>query len=54
MRGNETLEIDLLVVNDCDIVAIEYKSRLTRDAVERHLARLGCIKRMLPNSNMAL
>lgn len=47
-RGSETLELDLLVVNDKEFVAIECKSRLTREEVERHLERLSKVKRMLP------
>ena len=47
-RDNETVEIDLLVVNDTDLVAIECKSRLTREAVENHIALLGKIKRLQP------
>ena len=47
-RGNETVEVDLLVVNDTELVAIECKSRLTREAVERHIALLGKIKRLQP------
>jgi hypothetical protein len=47
-RENESLEIDLLVVNDTEFVAIECKSRLTLEAVEAHLSRLAKVKRMLP------
>jgi hypothetical protein len=47
-RDNESLEIDLLVVNDTEFVAIECKSRLTSESVEAHLARLAKVKRMLP------
>jgi hypothetical protein len=47
-RDNESLEIDLLVVNDTEFVAIECKSRLTMEAVAAHLSRLAKVKRMLP------
>ena len=47
-RGNDTVEIDLLVVNDTDLVAIECKSRLTLEAVENHITLLGKIKRLQP------
>ncbi|MDO9107300.1 MAG: DUF3782 domain-containing protein [Methylovulum sp.] len=48
-RGAEGIEIDLLVVNDTDIVAIECKSTLGIDDVNEHLARLGKLKRLLPS-----
>ena len=47
-RGNEGIEVDLLVVNDTDVIAIECKSNLSVDDVKDHLERLGKIKRMLP------
>lgn len=47
-RGQESMEVDFLVVNDTELVAIECKSRLTRDAVEQHLQRLGKLRRLLP------
>ncbi len=47
-RDGEGLEIDLLVVNDKDAVAIECKSNLSIDDVNEHLARLDNIKRLLP------
>jgi len=46
--GKSTLELDLLVVNDNEMVAVECKSRLTQEAVERHLARLSEIKGLVP------
>lgn len=48
-RGGEGLELDLLVVNDNDIVAIECKSNLSLDDVNEHLNRLGKLKRLLPS-----
>lgn len=47
-RGDEGLEIDLLVVNDRDTVAIECKSNLSVDDVNEHLERLDKIKRLIP------
>jgi hypothetical protein len=47
-RDGQTIEIDLLVVNDTDLVAIECKSRLTLESVENHIAVLGKIKRLQP------
>ena len=47
-RDGEGLEIDLLVVNDKDTVAIECKSNLSIDDVNEHLERLEKIKRMIP------
>ncbi len=48
-RGNEGLEIDLLVVNDSQIVAVECKSNLSVDDVNEHLERLAKLKRLLPS-----
>ena len=47
-RDGEGLEIDLLVVNDKDTVAIECKSNLSIDDVNEHLERLEKIKRLIP------
>ena len=47
-RGGEGIEVDLLVVNDTDIVAIECKSTLGVDDVNEHVARLDKLKRLLP------
>lgn len=47
-RGGEGLELDLLVVNDQDVVAIECKSNLGLDDVNEHLQRLAKLKRLLP------
>ncbi len=47
-RGDEGIEIDLLVVNDTDIVAIECKSTLGTDDIKEHVARLDKLKRLLP------
>ncbi|CAK0773227.1 DUF3782 domain-containing protein [Gammaproteobacteria bacterium] len=47
-RGDEGIEVDLLVVNDTDAVAIECKSNLTLDDVKSHVKRLAKLKRLLP------
>jgi hypothetical protein len=47
-RGDEGLEIDLLVVNGSDVVAIECKSQLRPEDVRDHLERLQKLKRLLP------
>lgn len=47
-RDGESLELDLLAVNDTDTVAVECKSNLSIDDVNEHLERLGKLKRLLP------
>lgn len=47
-RVDGAIEVDLLVVNDGDAVAIECKSTLGIDDVNEHLARLGKLKQLLP------
>jgi hypothetical protein len=47
-RGGEGIEIDLMVVNDSEAVAVECKSNLKVDDVNEHLERLGTLKRLLP------
>jgi hypothetical protein len=47
-RGNDGIEIDLLVVNSSEIVAIECKSNLSVDDVNEHLERLARLKKLLP------
>jgi hypothetical protein len=47
-RGEEGVEIDLMVVNDTEAVAVECKSNLKIDDVQEHLERLGKLKRLLP------
>jgi hypothetical protein len=47
-RGDEGIEIDLLVVNDTDAILIEVKSKLTRADVDEHLERLAKFKRFMP------
>ena len=48
-REGSAFEIDLLVVNNQDVVAIEFKSNLSIDDVNEHLERLEKIKRFLPD-----
>jgi hypothetical protein len=47
-RGDEGIEVDLLVVDDTVAVAIECKSKLSVDDVDEHLDRLSKLKRLLP------
>lgn len=47
-REGEGIEVDLLVVNNTEVVAIECKSTLGIDDVNEHLERLEKLKRLLP------
>ena len=47
-REGEDIEIDLLVVNTTDVVAVECKSMLSIDDVNQHLTNLNKLKKMLP------
>jgi hypothetical protein len=47
-RGGEAIELDLLVVNDGILVAVECKSKLTQEHVDAHLLRMEKLKRLLP------
>ena len=47
-RDNESIEIDLLVVNTTDAVLVEVKSKLTQSDVDEHLQRLSKFKRLMP------
>ena len=47
-RGDEGLEIDLLVVNETDAILIEVKSKLTQKDVDEHIERLGKFKGFMP------
>jgi hypothetical protein len=47
-RNGEGVEIDLLVTNDKDIVAIECKSKMSIEYIDDHLERLEKIKRVIP------
>ncbi len=47
-RGDEGIEIDLLVVNTTEAVVVEVKSKLTQADVTEHLDRLSKFKRLMP------
>jgi hypothetical protein len=47
-RNGDSMEIDLLVVNDTDVVAVEAKSKLDADDVKDQVERLGRFKKMFP------
>jgi len=47
-RGGDDIEIDLLVVNTTDVIAVECKSLLSIDDVNQHLLTLGKLKKLLP------
>ncbi|MDD5306166.1 MAG: DUF3782 domain-containing protein [Deltaproteobacteria bacterium] len=47
-RDGEAAQIDLLVVNDGNAVAVEVKSRLDPSDVDDHMDRLGKFKRLFP------
>ncbi len=47
-RDGEGIEVDLLVVDTTDVIAIECKSNLSVDDVNEHLQRLDKFKRLLP------
>ena len=47
-RGGIALEIDLLVVNDGALVAVECKSKLIEEHIDAHLVRLAKLKQALP------
>lgn len=47
-RGAESIEVDLVVVNDGDLIGVECKSTLSTDDVDEHLERLTKLKRLLP------
>jgi len=47
-RNGKGIEIDLLVVNDGAVVAVECKSKLTKEHVNEHVLRMEKLKQMLP------
>ncbi|MBJ7899022.1 MAG: hypothetical protein GC158_03635 [Cyanobacteria bacterium RI_101] len=47
-KGQEGIQIDILVVNRTQAIAIEVKGKLSQDDVDEHLERLGKFKRLLP------
>lgn len=46
--GQDGIEIDIFVVNGTEAIAIEVKSKLSKDDVDEHLERLVKFKRLLP------
>ncbi|MFH7243273.1 MAG: hypothetical protein ACHWZW_10535 [Spirulina sp.] len=50
-RGDEGIEIDLLVVNTTEAILVEVKSKLTQTDVDEHLERLSKFKRLMPRYN---
>ncbi len=46
--GDEAMEVDLLLINTTQAVAIEVKSKLIKADVDEHLERLSKFKRLLP------
>jgi hypothetical protein len=47
-KNGLALQVDLLVVNDADAVAVEVKSKLTDRDIDDHLERLGKFKILFP------
>ena len=47
-RDGQSVEIDLLVVNDGQMVVVECKSSLSLDDVNEHIRRLGKVKSVFP------
>ena len=47
-RGDEGIEIDLLVVDTTEAILVEVKSKLTQPDVDEHLERLSKFKRLMP------
>jgi hypothetical protein len=48
-RGDEGIEIDLLVINDTDAILVEVKTKLSQQDVDDHLERLAKFKRLMPS-----
>jgi len=48
-RDGESVEIDLLVANDGEMIVVECKSNLSIDDVNEHLERLSKVKKMFPH-----
>ncbi|MEZ0329547.1 MAG: DUF3782 domain-containing protein [Dissulfuribacterales bacterium] len=46
IRDEESMEIDLLVVDNTDVIAVECKSHLSTSNVNEHIERLERFKRM--------
>ena len=46
-RGDERIEIDLLMANTTDAILVGAQFQLTQDNVDEHLQRLGKFKRLM-------
>ncbi len=47
-RGDEGIDIDLLVMNSTEAILVAAKSKLTQADVDEHLKRLSKFKRLMP------
>jgi hypothetical protein len=47
-KNGVALQVDILVANDVDAVAVEVKSKLSSEDVDEHLERLGKFKTLFP------
>ncbi len=47
-RGGEELKIDILAVNENELVAMECRWKLSVEEIDKHIERLGKIRRMFP------
>ena len=47
-RDGQGIQVDLLVVNDDVLIAVECKSKMTMAYIDQHVARMNKLKRMLP------
>ncbi|MEW6367722.1 MAG: DUF3782 domain-containing protein [Acidobacteriota bacterium] len=47
-RRGLSAQIDILVVNDADVVAVEVKSKLRTEDVDEHIERLGKFRALFP------
>ncbi|MFH7242601.1 MAG: DUF3782 domain-containing protein [Spirulina sp.] len=47
-RGDEGIDIDLLVMNSTEAILVAAKSKLTQTDVDEHLERLSKFKRLMP------
>jgi hypothetical protein len=47
-KNGVALQVDILVANDVDAVAVEVKSKLSSEDVDEHLERLGKFKVLFP------
>ena len=48
-RGEESMEVDLLVVKDTDVINIEVKSELRVKDMREHVEKLARFKKMFPH-----